>query len=394
MNVRSASRVPSWFAMRATLCLVALGLCLGLWQLHWPLVELCVAVLTMTGGAKLWSHLSLARAHVTLRVDRSRLFADETFELHIEAQNAKLLPVWLETSVPLPAALAGVRSGPSVRADAGLGAYQRVTFRAPIRALRRGVHVLGPSVIATADPLGFFRRSKAGSACEVVVYPRIIAIQVPVLPRRDFFERPDGYSPIEDPTYVQGVRDYEAGRPARHIHWSASARQQRLIEKVYEPTQREHVLLVLRIAGFETPSADAALETCLQVVASLALQLTQQRMPMGFVTDATVRGAASFLPPSRRPDQLPHLFEALARLQPESESDLSAQMHMAHALTVTTTVVLFSYQIASEDDALLMLLRRRKVPVVSILCDPANAGTAPATRSYRLRDMVAAREGA
>ncbi|MBW1691959.1 MAG: DUF58 domain-containing protein, partial [Deltaproteobacteria bacterium] len=47
-----------------------------------------------------------------------------------------------------------------------------------------------------------------------------------------------------------GTRDYQNWRPARHIHWKASASHNRLQEKVFEPSEQEKVLLAVEVSQF------------------------------------------------------------------------------------------------------------------------------------------------
>ena len=76
------------------------------------------------------------------------------------------------------------------------------------------------------------------------------------LPRRDFFGVPGGESPVDDPVYILGTTDYQNGRPAKYIHWKASARHHRLQEKVFESTEQEKILLVVDVDQFVKAEAE------------------------------------------------------------------------------------------------------------------------------------------
>ncbi|MFH0801729.1 MAG: hypothetical protein V2A78_05010, partial [bacterium] len=69
------------------------------------LAVLALLVLTMVGGTKLWAMMSLRGLNCRFTIDRSRMFPDEKLLISINAENRKLLPVWLQLKIPISAAL-------------------------------------------------------------------------------------------------------------------------------------------------------------------------------------------------------------------------------------------------------------------------------------------------
>ena len=125
--------------------------------------------------------------------------------------------------------------------------YQRTHFEWELTANRRGVHQIGPPISwrVTFLPSSPGRRGLK-SLTRSLSIPRLVPLKSFSLPRRDFFGVPGARSPVQDPIYILGTRDYQHGQPAKYIHWKASARHNRLQEKVFESTQQEKVLLVRR----------------------------------------------------------------------------------------------------------------------------------------------------
>jgi uncharacterized protein (DUF58 family) len=194
------------------------------------------------------------------------------------------------------------------------------------------------------------------------------------------------YSPVEDPSYVHGIREYQPGRSARAIHWKASARQSRLLEKVREPTARERVLLLVRSAGFAAADGGEPFEAALEAAASLAVQLDRLRHPVGLVTDGRLHGSElRALPIARSASQLSSLLEILARLEPAPAVDAIALLQRSAVLSWTVTIVEFCY--ADDSPLLQQYLRRRNIPRVQVLCQP---GIEPASARgvYRLEDIL------
>ena len=94
------SREPSLFIIPPMQFFV--GVCLFI-SLLYGLRELTVLgllVLGITIGARLWSKLSLTGIRYASMVDKHNLFPGEYLTLHVSAENTKILPVWLQISLP------------------------------------------------------------------------------------------------------------------------------------------------------------------------------------------------------------------------------------------------------------------------------------------------------
>ena len=145
------------------------------------------------------------------------------------------------------------------------------------------------------------------------------------MPRRDFFGIPGAESPVQDPIYILGTRDYQHGRPAKTIHWKATARHHKLQEKIFEPSAQEKILLVVDVGTFARRGAAEAFERMLEAVASMAVRLAERGCAVGLVANGRMAGEGSaIVPVTRNPQQLTTLLEALARMQMEPVQDLLA----------------------------------------------------------------------
>jgi uncharacterized protein (DUF58 family) len=358
-------RPASLFATPPVLGSVAVLMTVALLHAQSALAVLCAASLCVAGGAKLWSVWSLARVRAALRVERQRVFPDERLHVQVSVSNAKWLPVWLQVRVPLTAALGGPASR-ELQADTGLSAQQRVSFRFELRALSRGVHALGPCLLSASDPLGLFPRQRLEhELAEVIVYPRLVPLAPLALPRRDNFGRPGAHSPVIDPAFIHGVRDYQPGSPARYIHWKASARQGRLLEKVCEPGERERVLLLVAADGFQPEP----FERCLEVVASWVVELLRRGSAVGLLSNARLHGGgAAALAISGHPGHAARVLEALARLQPVAADSMLALLPRARVLTSGTTALAFGHELPLHGAEVRAYCEQRRVPLVHVEC--------------------------
>ena len=365
------SRLPSIFIVPLVQILV--GICLFIALIHGQrdLTVLALLVLGVTVGARLWGRLSPSGIRCSSMVDKHKVFPGEPLTLDVRAENAKFLPVWLKMSVPVESALDPFSGEVSFTNECGLLWYQRARFTWGLVARRRGVHHVGPPSLKVGDLFGFFpRKKRLEGDLQVIVYPRVVPLKPVSLPRRDFFGVPGAKSPVQDPVYILGTRDYQHWRPARHIHWKASARHNRLQEKVFEPSEQEKVLLAVEVSQFESDNASEDFERTLEVVGSLAVQSHQKGYAVGLVTNGVVEGGPSILPLGRSPQQLSSVLEFLARLKMRAEGKLADRLYHALELPWGVSCVHFSYIQDEAIQATAQYFSRRRIPMIFVVCSP------------------------
>jgi uncharacterized protein (DUF58 family) len=361
-------RLPTLFIIPLIQFFVGLLLFIALLHGQRDLTMLAFLVLGMVIAARLWSRLSLSGIKSYSTVDAQKVFPGETLTLKMSAENAKLLPVWLQMKVPVDGALHPSSRETTFAKESGLLWYQRAQFQWELTAQRRGVHEIGPTQVKVADLFGFFPREKeAQGSLHIIVYPRLVPLKPISLPRRDLFGVPGAKSPVQDPIYILGTRDYQHWRPARHIHWKASARHNRLQEKVFEPSEQEKVLLVVEVNRFEENDAAEAFERTIEVVASLAAQFDQKGYAVGFATNGVVEGGPAILPIGRSPQQVPSILEALARLKMKAMADLANTLNRGLQLAWGASCVHFSYERGEG------YFSNRNTPVVFVVCRPRSS---------------------
>jgi uncharacterized protein (DUF58 family) len=363
------SRLPSIFIVPLIQFIVGVFLFIALLHGRRDLTILTLLVLGITIGARLWSRLSLSGIRCSSMVDKHKLFPGESLALQVSAENAKFLPVWLRISLPVEGTLDHSSGETSFTGECGLLWYQQARFHWGLLARRRGVYRVGPPRMKVGDSFGFFPREKRTEGdLHVIVYPRLVPLKPFSLPRRDFFGVPGAKSPVQDPIYILGTRDYQHWRPARHIHWKASARHNRLQEKVFEPSEQEKVLLAVEVSQFERDNASESFERSLEVVGSLAVQFHQRGYALGLVTNGLVEGGPSILPMGRGPQQLPSILEILARLKMKGKGNLADTLYRALELPWGVSCVHFSYE---QDEATLdaaHYFSHRRIPMIFVVC--------------------------
>ncbi len=364
--------VPTIFVIPLIQFFVGLFLFIALLNGQRDLTVLTLLVLGMVFGAKLWTRISLSGIKCHSMVDKWKVFPGEKLTLKIQAENKKFLPVWLQMKVPIAGPIYPSSGERTLTKEDSLLWYQRAHFDWELTAHRRGVHQIGPPHIVAGDLFAFFSREKeAEEFHHIIVYPRLVPLKSFSLPRRDLFGVPGARSPVQDPIYIVGTRNYQHGQPAKYIHWKASARHNRLQEKVFEPTEQEKVLIVVDVNQFADHEAEEEFEHTLEIVASLAVRMDRRGYAVGLVTNGTlVGGGPAIVPIARNRQQLPAMLEVLARLQMESKGDLLDVLRRGLELRWDMSCVHFTYEEDGTAVAAEEYLKHRKTPVIVFVCQP------------------------
>ena len=367
---KQEERLPSLFIIPFVLLFVAFFLVVALLQGQRELTIFTILILSLMGGAKLWSKATLSGLKIYPKIDRHKVFPGEKIVLELRAENPRFLPMWFQVAFSLEDSLHAASGEGIVKNESGLLWYQRVRFSWELIAQRRGVYPLGPPQIKVGDLFGFFPAEKeAGDSLTVVVYPRLVPIEHFSIPKRDFFGVPGGKSPVQDPIYILGTRDYQGWQPAKYIHWKTSARHGRLQEKVFEPSEQEKVLIVVDVAQFQNKGAVEAFERTLEIVASLAVHLGKQGFAVGIATNGSLVGDRStLLPIAANRAQIPAVLEFLARLKMDTRGSLLDTLRRGLNLPWGVSCAWFCYEKDGTALRAKEYFSHRKTPVVFYPC--------------------------
>jgi uncharacterized protein (DUF58 family) len=362
-------REPTIFLVPLMRLMVATALFIALLSGQHALTLLAILVLVVTSGAALWSHFTARALTCVSRLDTLRAFPGETFLLRVDAVNAKFLPVLLRAAITEKGIGVFLGNDEPLCREARLLWNDRVAFTWHITAGKRGVYSLGSVSLKVSDLLGFYRREIGRPENrEVIVYPRIHPLKDIALPRSDIFGTAGGKSPLQDPVYLLGTREYQPWRPARYIHWKASARRNLLQEKLFQPSEQEKVLFVFQVKEFHEQRADEALEEGIETAASLAVYLEGKGCAEGFVTDAQLKGGGSpVLPVASSEGRTTAILETLARMQNNSVRDLAETIERGLKISWGTGCIYVTYDRSAANPVLLDFFRRRRMPILHLV---------------------------
>ncbi len=324
--------------------------------------------------------LSVSRGARVLRLPVGQIF-EERFEIHNESWYGRL---WVEVKdlSPLP-------EKQGSRVISGIGPRQIRSYFSRTLLIQRGAFRLGPTVLISGDPFGFFAVNKViQSDKTLLVFPYMVNLQKfpepgSELPRGRALRRKS----LEVTPYAAGVREYAPGDPLNRIHWKTTARKDRLMVKEFEQDPQADVWILLDAqAGTHTALADTkridranhywiipqkliiplppnSFEYAVSCTASVADYYLKRGRSVGFACAAQTM---SVLPAEKGVRQMGKLLETLAFLQPEGNLPLTGLIEgQTTQIPKGSTVVLIT-AICSEilELAIEMLMRKDLKPVV------------------------------
>jgi len=164
---------------------------------------------------------------------------------------------------------------------------------------------------------------------------------------------------FQDPVLTAGIREYRSGDALKRIHWKSTARLGRLQTKIYEPTTTIDISIFLDVRTLREHlwgSVDQLQEVGIITAASLSQHALDAGFRVGLYVNQMTRFSHGMVtvPPSRHPDQLLRVLEALAQLhQVESMPMTRYIREEAVGLPWGSTFVVIS---AQPDDKLLATL--------------------------------------
>lgn len=240
-------------------------------------------------GWSLWtSGRALKKIQVSRRYD-DRSFPGQPVPVRLTIRNQSRLPLpWLRIHEGLPLELRPVEPVDQALALAG---HETIQLSYTVRPFKRGYYRLGPATMWAGDQFGFWEQTARARPNYLTVYPHIWPLARLGLPSRlPFGTLRSRQRLFEDPARPLGVRDFRSGDSLRQINWKASARysQRALQVKTFEPaiSLETAILLNLNAADYAYDRYHGP-EWAVEVAASLAAHLVDQRQAVGLMTNGS-----------------------------------------------------------------------------------------------------------
>lgn len=329
LTQKTSTQAAGVFLNKFSLIGMAALLILAAWAGLTIIVILFGLVLGLAGLTRLWSYWSLKGVSCERTLTETRVFPDEYLELRLRLTNRKLLPLpWIEVDDQVPSgfieSLASHHDAKpgfeTISQSTSILWYSAINWKYRLQCKKRGYYPLGPLTVTSGDIFGLYPRTSIESNPDhIIVYPRIYPLSRLNIP--SLYPLGDVKSDnriFEDPSRTIGIRDYLPGDSLRRIHWKASARQQQLQVKIFEPTTTLRVGLFLVMDSFRDTGTwkNQELELGISTAASLAKFLIEKNSHVGLWVNSSLAdsGQPARITPASGVDCLVHIFENLAKV--------------------------------------------------------------------------------
>ncbi len=252
----------------------------------------------------------------------------------------------------------------------------RVPGQVPLKTTtvcaRRGRFTIGPVMMASSDPLGFFKLKRSfDQRQEIIVHPQIQDIarfQVPFVELR-------GEKNLRDNSQLMAlqassVREYAQGDSLNRIHWPSTARMGKLMVKEFDIGRYSRLWLIVDMerrvhSGHGAETTD---ELAASVAASVANRTLMTDMPVGLIAYGPDR---CFIPAQRGEKQLEWVLDSLAVLKPEGTVSLDRLLlEEEKFIGKDDSIIIISPSLQTDWVKLLDGLRRRHAGVCALPIDP------------------------
>lgn len=332
------------------------------------------------GGVWIFSHWWIRRVLERLEVQRimvDHAFLNEKVPVTLRFLNHSKLPLpWLQLQEQAPL---DVRDASEYNMVITVGSQTKAEHNYTLYCKRRGYYLVGPLVLRTGDLFGFVNGTRQeNSPMPLIVYPLVVSLEKLGLPSRSPFGTISSRQRLfEDPARVAGVRSYVNGDSQRTIHWKASAREDELLVKKFQPAIALNVVVVLDLNRNAYPYRGEMgySEWAIVVAASIAKHMIDQRQAVGLLTngeDVITEEAMPALKPRNGQGQLMNILSTLARVLMRPLDSTLAEWLPAplNELEWGATVVLVTPKL--EEPALWALHQayRRGSNIIVLVCAP------------------------
>lgn len=316
------------------------------------------------------------------------------FEERFEVQNTSRLPkMWVELND-----CCHLSQKINSRVIPRLKANSSVLFVSTMILNRRGYFPLGPTVLKSGDPFGFFSVEKTFYHEEILlVFPKIENLQDLPLP--------NSYKTGSQNLRVQttcstpqaaGVREYFPGDPLNRVHWPATLRHDRLMVKEFDEETHSCIWIFLDSQGdiyfrdiSPMPAAidrnltplkreqkyhlpDDGYEYAVSLAASLVKLFLKKNRIIGFISAAK---ELHLIQAEKGTRQLSKILEKLSIL--DADGNLTLQqllLKQIRNIPKGSTLILITPRFRKDLGIMLEGLRRKGYPSHVYLIDNASFG--------------------
>src|SRR6478672_9195670 len=337
----------------------------------WLPTRLAYVIMLGVPLAYYWAKSNARNLEVTIERPLDRLQEGQTYQERITVRNLGwMTKLWLEVEDPSD------MPGHIGKQIITLGPRESRTWRVSTLCRRRGLFSIGPVIITTGDPFGFFKYTRRyGRPQNILVYPQATELPnfyVPPanLPGEGRFRRRTHYVTPN----ASGVRNYEPGDSYNRIHWPSTARTGQLMVKLFEldPASDIWIILDLDKDAHVGEGDDGTEEFSVQIAASIARYFLVANRSVGFISF----GKRLFVEEAERGAQhYTRILEALALATAEGDVPIGTLVQEeSKRFGRHTTVVVITPSTKEDWVSSLQFIAEQGVKVGAVLLDAETFG--------------------
>jgi uncharacterized protein (DUF58 family) len=258
-----------WFALGAAAALV-----IGISVATQALI-VCAALIAVALIGIAWPRIAMRAVSCSLSFDRPRATEGSVVRVRIAVSNRWPWPLWglmVERGFFLPADGEDSKPAASLARVAG---WSRTVFEWEFCPPRRGRYPLETPRLATGFPFGLWQaQAEIDVEDELLVWPRTACLQsIPPILGESLSIAAAHSRHVGDEGDVTGLRPFRHGDSLRHVHWSQTARHDRLVVCERQASARRRVQLIFDTGAERQPGRSSeACENLIRVVASIGRQ--------------------------------------------------------------------------------------------------------------------------
>jgi uncharacterized protein (DUF58 family) len=382
-----------WYALAGLL--VCIGFDALFHQLILQRIAVLLGLILMVGY--IWATFSLRGIRFIRKSRYTRFECGEVFEEEYEVCNDSYLSkLWIqvEDGSDLP-------SKPAGRTISHIRAHSSLYFQSLMILSKRGEFALGPTILQSGDPFGFFHRTRTiDPTSSILVLPLTFSLERDWNPKGDLS---GGKAHREKKSLsslnATAVRDYQPGDALNKIHWKTSVRAQKWMVKEFEQEPLANIWLILDCDASGYFSYESKTESDLLLPRDIRHYQAKQILPRDNFEYA-VSAAASLIGyftsinrevgllvsgeklvsifPEKGSRQRSILLEALTFIKAVPHAPLSTVIQSQSArINKGSAVIVITSLMEDELANSLSLLRQKGVNILLVYVDPGSFSENP-----------------
>lgn len=312
-----------------------------------------ISWLCLRYGLDQWDRIVSKHLRISRSFEVENCYVGDVLDLKIIAENSSRLPmsfVSMDMAMPEGVNFGQPAEQPRIRILTHLGPRQSWAQSHPVCFNKRGYYLFSNTNYLNTDYYGVAQHQGQLRDClEMHVYPPLRPLSDLLVDMRLFngIKEQQRWM-LEDPLLVVGSRDYSVTDPMKYVHWSATAKTNRLQSKKMAFTTESSAMLVLSVQltdQYWNGWNGQALELMVETAAAICHSYETAGHKYGIASNCPITegsGGVLSLPSSGR-KHYHQVFRILSKLNGYASSGLDALLgHVCKQVGIQTRLIIIA----------------------------------------------------